>query len=121
LKPETREEDYLQGDPVVLSVFWKGEDAWIERPYESFVQERVIVDGQPVTKPWTPHFVFHGSGAIHRSGTGCIACPCDCPGGIIADNRFPIYNPKPTVRFNWDVAPRPGTRVYLRIRPIVSR
>ena len=121
LKPETKEEDYLQGDPVVLSVFWKEQEGWIERPYESFVQEQVVVDGQPVTKPWTPHFVFHGSGAIHSSGTGCIACPCDCPGGIIADNRFPIYNPKPMVRFNWNVAPKPGTRVYVRLRPIVSR
>src|SRR5947209_7677870 len=28
LKPETRPEDYLQGDPVLLSFFWKGEDGW---------------------------------------------------------------------------------------------
>ena len=104
LKPSTKPEDYLQGDPVVLSIFWKQGDGWIERPYQSFVDEQVMVDDQPVTKPWTPHFVFHGSGAIHHSGTGCIACPCDCPGGIIADNRFPVYNPKPTVRFNWSAA-----------------
>jgi hypothetical protein len=121
LNPETKPEDYLQGDPVVLSIFWNQDGRWIERPYESFVDEQVLVDNQPVVKPWTPHFVFHGSGAIYRSGTGCIACPCDCPGGIIADNRFPIYNPKPTVRFNWRVAPAVGTQVYVRIRPIVSR
>ena len=121
LKPQTKPEDYLQGDPVVLSIFWKQDDRWIERPYESFVEEQVMVDNQPVVKPWTPHFVFHGSGAIHSSGTGCIACPCDCPGGIIADNRFPIYNPKPTVRFNWGVAPAVGTQVHVRIRPIISR
>ena len=51
---------------------------------------------------------------------GCIACPCDCPGGIIADNRFPIYDPKPTVRFDMSKAPAPGTQVYVRIRAISS-
>ena len=121
LKPGTRPEDYLQGDPVVLSVFWKEGDRWVERPYEEFVKERVLAEGKPVEKPWTPHFVFHGSGAIHKSGTGCIACPCDCAGGIIADNRFPLYNPKPLVRFDWSKAPKVGTQVYVRIRPISSR
>lgn len=121
LRPTTTPADYLQGDPVNLSVFWKQNGKWIERPYQYFVSERVIVDGKATEKPWTPHFVFHGSGAIHKSGTGCIACPCDCAGGIIADNRFPIYEPKPLVRFDMSKAPRPGTEVYLRIRPILSR
>jgi hypothetical protein len=121
LKPGTRPDDYLQGDPVVLSVFWKDGDRWVERAYQDFVQERVLVDGKPVEKPWTPSFVFHGSGAIHKSGTGCIACPCDCAGGLIADNRFPLYNPKPIVRFDWSKAPPAGTPVYVRIRPITSR
>jgi hypothetical protein len=121
LKRSTRPEDFLQGDPVVLSVFWKQGGKWVERAYEDFVVERVLVDGKPVEKPWTPHFVFHGSGAIHKSGTGCIACPCDCAGGIIADNRFPLYNPKPIVRFNWKKAPKVGTRVFVRIRPVTSR
>ena len=122
LKAETKPEDYLQGDPVVLSVFWKSaKGKWIERPYEYFVTESVTVDGTQIEKPWTPHFVFHGSGAIHKSGTGCIACPCDCPGGIIADNRYPIYDPKPKVRFDMSKAPTPGTQVYVRIRPIASR
>src|SRR5205809_840983 len=79
---------------------------WVERPYQDFAMERVMVDGKPVEKPWTPSFVFHGSGAIHRSGTGCIACPCDCAGGIIADNRFPLYNPKPIVRFDLNKVPK---------------
>ena len=104
---------------MVLSVFWKEGERWVERPYQDFVRERVLVDGRPVEKPWTPSFVFHGSGAIHRSGTGCIACPCDCPGGIIADNRFPIYDPKPVVRFDLAKAPKPGATVYVRIRPVV--
>jgi hypothetical protein len=121
LKPTTRPDDYLQGDPVVLSVFWKDGERWVERAYQDFVRERVLIDGKPVEKPWTPSFVFHGSGAIHKSGTGCIACPCDCAGGIIADNRFPLYNPKPLVRFDWSKSPPEGTPVYVRIRPVASR
>jgi hypothetical protein len=121
LTAETRAEDYLQGDPVVLSVFWRDDEGkWTERPYEYFVTESTAVGDQEIEKPWTPHFVFHGSGAIHSSGTGCIACPCDCPGGIIADNRFPIYDPKPMVKFDMSKAPPAGTQVYVRIRVIGS-
>jgi hypothetical protein len=121
LKAETKPEDYLQGDPVVLSVFWKREDGtWVERAYQDFVTEKINVSGREIIKPWTPHFVFHASGTLHSSGTGCIACPCDCPGGIIADNRNPIYDPKPSVRFDMAKAPPPGTQVYVKIRPISS-
>ena len=121
LRAETKPDDYLQGDPVTLSVFWKAEGRWVERPYDDFVTERALVDGKPTEKPWTPHFVFHGSGAIHKSGTGCIACPCDCAGGLIADNRYPLYEPKPLVKFDMSKAPKVGTQVYVRIRPVVSR
>jgi hypothetical protein len=122
LRPQTSPDDYLQGDPVVLSVFWQNDSGkWVEKAYQDFATELVDVDEKQIEKPWTPHFVFHGSGAIHKSGTGCIACPCDCPGGIIADNRFPIYDPKPIVRFDMSKAPPPGTQVYIRIRPISSR
>lgn len=121
LNEDTKPENYLQGDPVVLSVFWKSEaGTWVERPYEYFVSEVTKAGTKEIVKPWTPHFVFHGSGAIHSSGTGCIACPCDCPGGIIADNRFPIYDPKPRVRFDMSKAPPIGTQVYVRIRAISS-
>jgi hypothetical protein len=121
LKPGTSPDDYLQGDLVVLSVFWKEGQKWVERAYQDFVKERVVVESKPVEKPWTPSFVFHGSGVIHKSGTGCIACPCDCAGGLIADNRNPLYDPKPTVRFDWTKAPKVGTQVYVRIRPVCSR
>ncbi len=121
LKPTTKPEDYLQGDPVQLSIFWKTNQKWVEKPYEDFVTERVMVEGKPVEKPWTPHFVFHGSGALYKSGTGCIACPCDCAGGIIADNRNPIYDPKPMVKFDMTKAPAVGKTVYVRIRPSISR
>jgi hypothetical protein len=121
LKPETKTEDYLQGDPVILSVFWQDNGRWVERPYQDFVTERVLVDGKPVEKPWTPAFVYHGSGVLHRSGTGCIACPCDCAGGLIADNRNPLYDPKPLVCFHLNKAPREGARIYLRVRLIPTR
>ena len=121
LKAETKPEDYLQGDPVVISVFWKEGVRWIERPYQDFVTEQVQVEGKGIEKPWTPSFVFHGSGALHKSGTGCIACPCDCAGGIIADNRNPLYDPKPVVRFDLAKVPPAGTEVYVRIRPVCTR
>lgn len=120
-KPTTTDADFLQGDPVALSVFWKAGERWVEKPYQDFVTERVVVEGKPVEKPWTPHFVYHGSGAIHKSGTGCIACPCDCAGGLIADNRNPLYEPKPMVKFDMAKAPKPGTRVYVRLRPTLTR
>ena len=121
LKEATLKEDYLQGDPVVISVFWKDETGkWIEKAYQEFVVEQITVNDKKIEKPWTPHFVFHGSGVFHQSGTGCIACPCDCPGGIIADNRFPVYNPKPVVKFDMSKVPAEGTRVYVKIRSITS-
>jgi hypothetical protein len=121
LKAETKKDDYLQGDPVLISVFWKDGEKWVEKSYQSFVTERVLVGKTPTEKPWTPSFVYHGSGAIHKSGTGCIACPCDCAGGIIADNRYPLYNPKPLVKFDLQKTPKPGTQVYVRLRLIPSR
>jgi hypothetical protein len=110
--------DFLRGDPVAIVIRWKDGPNWVERRYEDFVQEKVIVEGKEVVRPGTPHFVFHGSGVIHKEGTGCIACPCDCPGGIIADNRNPIYEPKPTVRFDLSGAPPEGSKVEVRIRPL---
>jgi hypothetical protein len=120
-KPSTTSNDFLQGDPVAISVFWKKGEKWVEHPYQYFVTERVMVEGKPVEKPWTPHFVYHGSGALHKSGTGCIACPCDCAGGLIADNRNPLYDPKPLVKFDTDKVPKAGTQVYIRLRPTLTK
>lgn len=113
--------DFLQGDPVAVSVAWKEGGRWVERPYESFVEEKTVVAGKEVVSPWAPHWVFHGSGVIHKEGTGCVACPCDCPGGLIADNRYPIYEPKPTVRFDLKKAPPEGARVVVRIRRVENK
>lgn len=109
--------DFLEGDRVALFVSWEDGGRRVERRYEEMVQEKVTVGGKEVVREWKPNFVFHGSGVIHKEGTGCIACPCDCPGGLIADNRLPIYEPKPTVKFDWSKAPPVGTEVVVRIRP----
>ena len=112
--------DFLQGDPVAITIAWQDGDRRVERRYEEFVEEKTFVGGKEVVKPWAPHFVFHGSGVIHKEGTGCIACPCDCPGGIIADDRNPIYEPKPIVRLDLKKAPPAGTRVVVRIRRVAD-
>jgi len=108
--------EFLQGDPVDLFIAWKKDGQWVEQRYADLVQEKVIENGKEVVRPWKPTFVFHGSGVLHKEGTGCIACPCDCPGGLIADNRFPVYEPKPTVKFDWSKAPKEGTDVVVRIK-----
>ena len=121
LRPDTKPEDYLQGDPVLISIGWREGEKWRELPYEAFAMEKVTVEGGDVVKPWTPHFVFHGSGALHGAGTGCLACPNDCPGGIITDNRNPIADPKPVLKFDWSRAPAPGTEITIRFRLIGSK
>lgn len=108
--------DFLKGDPVELFISWDEGGRRVEHRYEDLVEERVVIDGQEVVRPWRPRFVFHGSGVLHKEGTGCIACPCDCPGGIIADVTNPIYEPKPTVRFVLAKAPPEGSNVVVLIR-----
>jgi hypothetical protein len=121
LRPDTKPDDYLQGDPVLIAISWKDGEKWRELSYDAFAMEKVAVEGGEVVKPWTPHFVFHGSGAIHATGTGCLACPNDCPGGIITDNRNPIADPKPVLKFDWTRAPAPGTEIYVRFRLIGTK
>jgi len=57
--------DYLQGDPVESFIGWQEGDRRVERRYEDLMQEKVVVDGREVVRPWKPRFVFHGSGVIH--------------------------------------------------------
>jgi hypothetical protein len=40
---------------------------------------------------------------------------------LIADNRNPIYNPKPLVKFDTSKAPPAGTQVYIRLRPTIAK
>lgn len=76
-----------------------------------------IHKAKEIIRPWTPHWVFHGSGVLHNERTGRIACPCNCPGGILADNRQPVFEPKPTVFFDLSKAPPKNSKVIVKIRP----
>ena len=35
----------FKGDPIALSVFWFEGDRKVERPYQDFAQEKVLVNG----------------------------------------------------------------------------
>lgn len=118
----TRPEDYLQGDSMLVTIRWRENGEWRERAYEDFFAEQVRTpDGSTVVKPWTPHFVFHGSGAEHGARAGCLACPADCAGGLIANNEMPVYTSFPILRFDWSKAPPVGTPLEVRLRPAVTR
>ncbi len=119
---DTRPDDYLQGDSVLVTIRWREGDRWREKAYEDFFAERVIApDGAKVVKPWTPHFVFHGSGGQFRAKAGCLVCPADCAGGLIANNQMPVYTNLPVLRFDWSQAPPVGTPIEVRLRPAISR
>ena len=120
LRPDNTPSDYMQGDPVQIFVEWK-EGGQIKRmAYEDFFLEKLLVGESETTKPWTPHFVFHGSGALNNKKTGCIACTHDCPGGIIGNNQYPLIEPLPMLRADWQKLPKPGTKVIIIIRPVAS-
>ncbi len=120
LRPDNTPADYLAGDPVQIFVEWEHDGQTRRLAYEDFFLERVDVGGGYTTKPWTPHFVFHGSGVVNKKKTGCIACTHDCPGGIIGNNQYPLVEPVPTLRADWQKLPPPGTAVTVVIRPVPS-
>ncbi len=112
--------DYMQGDPVQVFVKWRKDGRGRRMAYEDFFWQRTDVSGGETVKPWTPHFVFHGSGILNKVDTGCIACTHDCPGGIIGNNQYPLVDPVPVLRADWGRLPAPGTRVTVVIRPVSS-
>ena len=112
--------DYLQGDPVQIFIEWKDGGRTRCLAYEDFFIEKTDVSGTATIKPWTPHFVFHGSGVLNDVKTGCIACTHDCPGGIIGNNQYPLVDPVPMLKADWSKLPEPGTRVTVVMRPVPS-
>lgn len=120
-KPDNTPADYLQGDPVQILVLWKENENMRCLAYEDFFLEQIDMGGTKTQKPWTPHFVFHGSGVLNNAKTGCIACTHDCPGGIIGNNQFPLVDPVPVLRADWTRLPKPGTAVTIAFRPVPSR
>lgn len=120
LRPDNVPEDYMQGDPVQISVEWKDGAQTRRLAYEDFFDEKIVVGGVETIKPWTPHFVLHGSGVLNNKKTGCIACTHDCPGGIIGNNQYPLIEPRPVLRANWTRLPKPGTEVTIILKPVCS-
>lgn len=120
-RKDTSSADYMQGDPMQISIEWMEEGRLRCRPYEEFFQERMVVGENTIEKPWTPHFVFHGSNVLNKRTTGCLACTHDCPGGIIGNNQFPLVEPIPVLKADWTRIPAPGTPITIVFRPAISR
>lgn len=121
LKPTTLKDDYLDGDPVMVVIrYSKGSDT-VETAIEEFIEEKIIVDGKEVIKPYTPHFVYHGSGEAISYPSGCVVCPSGCYGGIIADNSVPLLTTSSYFRFNWDKMPAPGSKVELILKSVYGK
>jgi len=120
IRPDNKPDDYMQGDPVQIFVEWVHAGRTRRMAYEDFFLEKTTVSGTETIKPWTPHFVFHGSGVLNNMKTGCIACTHDCPGGIIGNNQYPLVEPVPVLKADWTRLPAPGTRVTVVIRPVPS-
>lgn len=120
LKTTTSINDYLDGDPMTATIrFQKGGDI-VESALEDFIQEKISVENQDVIKPYTPHFVYHGTAEVDQYESGCIVCPSDCPGGIITDNCFPLLTMLSLYRVDWDRMPPVGSRVEVALKSIYS-
>jgi hypothetical protein len=118
LKSTTTRDDYLDGDPMIVTVrFVKGSDI-VEGALEDFIDEKIIVEGKEVVKPYTPHFVYHGTAEAINFPSGCIVCPSDCNGGIITDNVLPLKTTVNYYKVNWDRMPPVGSKVEVALKSI---
>lgn len=118
LRPETQVSDYLDGDPVIVTVRFEKEGKVVEGALEDFIEEKIIVEGKEVIKPYTPHWVYHGTGEAIQFASGCIVCPSDCNGGIITDNTLPLKTTVNYYRVNWDRMPPVGSRAEIALKSI---
>lgn len=118
LSSYTKKDDYLQGDPIIVTARFKKDGKDVEVALEDLVDERITVGGAEVFKPYTPHFVYHGTGEAINFPSGCIVCPSDCNGGIITDNSIPLKHTENYYRVNWDKMPPPGTEAEMVLKSI---
>jgi len=118
LRPDTQVADYLDGDPVIITVRFERGGQIVEAALEDLIEEKIEVQGQEVVKPYTPHWVYHGTGEAIAFPSGCIACPSDCNGGIITDNVLPLKTTVNYYRVNWDKMPPAGSRAEVVIKSI---
>lgn len=114
----TKKEDYLQGDPIIVTVRFKKDGKDVEVALEDLIEERINVDGQEVFKPYTPHFIYHGTGEAIHFLSGCIVCPSDCNGGIITENSIPLKHTENYYRVNWKKMPPVGSEAELVLKSI---
>jgi hypothetical protein len=118
LKSTTQKDDYLDGDPLLVSVRWKKDGKMVDVAIEDLIEEKISVDGKDVIKPYTPHFVYHGTAEAINFASGCIVCPSGCNGGIIADNSLPLKETKNYFRFDWNKMPPPNTKVEIVLKSV---
>lgn len=118
LKGTTKKEDYLNGDPVLVALRFEKEGKAVEVALEDLIEEKIIVDGQEVVKPYTPHFVYHGTAEAINFPSGCIVCPSDCNGGIITDNALPLLTTTSQFKVDWTRMPAPGTKVTVVFKSV---
>ena len=121
LKATTQKDDYLDGDPLLISVRWKKDGKVADVPLEELIEEKITVEGKDVIKPYTPHFVYHGTAEAINFASGCIVCPSGCNGGIIADNALPLKETKNYFRFDWNKMPPAGTKAEIVIKSYYGR
>jgi hypothetical protein len=111
------QESYLDGTPVMVALRWRQDGRLHQVPFQRFFMEKVFMpDGEEIVKPFTPHFVYHGSGVLNvENNRGCIVCQQDCSGGLICNNQEPCVRPVPLLKPDWEMLPPPGTLVTLVI------
>jgi len=120
LKATTTMADYLDGDPVIVMVRFLKDGKIVEAALEDMIEEKIMVDGAEVIKPYTPHWVYHGTGEAITFPSGCCVCPSDCNGGIITDNVLPLKTTENYYRVNWERMPPVGSKAEIIIKSIYS-
>jgi hypothetical protein len=118
LKSTTTIDDYLQGDPIIVTVRFKKGSLIVEAALEDLIDEKIFVEGKEVIKPYTPHFVYHGTAEAIHFPSGCIVCPSDCNGGIITDNVLPLKTTVNYYKVNWDRMPAVGSKAEIALKSI---
>lgn len=118
LRPTTTPADYLDGDPIIVTIRFEKDGKILEAALEDFIQEKIMVEGKEVIKPYTPHWVYHGTGEAIDFPSGCTVCPSDCNGGIITDNVLPLKTTVNYYKVDWDKMPPVGSKVEVALKSI---
>jgi hypothetical protein len=118
LKATTTRDDYLDGDPIICTIRFEKNGKIVEGAIEDFIMEKIEVDGKEVIKPYTPHFIYHGTGEAINFPSGCVLCPSDCNGGIITDNVLPLKTTVNYYKVDWERMPPEGAKVEVVLKSI---